>query len=128
MNRTEALAASESFDVDERIGSIAYIGNIDDDECRRAMIRLLTDCNIAVCEAAGKYLVDRNDLQSALLLFAGIAVSSEQQGAWVLWQIRNAWTAGLFDLERFSAEITGDGDFLSRSGLHDVLRWLGLEP
>lgn len=127
MNRTEALIASDSFDWRERLGSIAYIGGFDDDECRRAMVRLLTDSDIAVCNQAGKFLVQRNDVKAAELLFIGIAVSYEQQRAATLWEIRNEWVANRFDLDRFTQALLSDGNFLVRSGVHDVLKWLELE-
>lgn len=119
--------ASDSFVVEERIESISYVGSYDDDECRRAVLRLMTDSEVTVCEETGKYLVQRNDVKSAELLFMGIAVSFEHQRAWTLWMISNAWTAELFDLEEITNEILRDSNFLARVGAHDVLRWIGLE-
>ncbi len=127
MNRAEALLASDSFDVEERLSSIPFISQFDDDECRRAMIWLMTDSDIAVCDAAGEHLVLRNDLKAAEVLFIGIAVSHEQQRAWTLRAISNAWKAGKFELEPLTDAILSEGDFLTRQEVHDVLQWLGLD-
>jgi hypothetical protein len=127
MNRAEALIASDSFDFRDRLRSIPYVGKYGDDDCRRAMVRLLTDIETRVCEEAGRFLIALNEVAAAELLFIGLAVSYEQQRAQILWEIRNAWKSGKFDLEGISDSILGDGDFLSRSGVHDVLQWLGLD-
>lgn len=127
MNRTEALTASDSFDWKERLRSIRFVGEYDDDECRRAIVRLLTDKDVAVCDESGRYLVEKNEVKAAELLFTGIAISNEHQSAWTLREIRNAWKEGRFDLEQITDVILSEGDFLSRSGVRDVLRWLGLD-
>lgn len=128
MNRDEALRASKSDDWVTRIMAIPYIGEHFDDECRRAMILLMADReDLAVCYEAGRYLVSRNDLESAETLFTGLAISDEAQRFRTLREVQGAHVTGQFDIERFSSSIYGGPNFLARSGLRDVLRWLNLD-
>jgi len=127
MNRTEALAASDSFDVGERLKSIVFVAMFEDDECMRAVVRLLTDENVEVCAEMGKHLLQKNELSAAELLFTGIAISDEQQRFRTLWEIKNASHFGEFEIERFGREILDKSNFLARCGLRDVLEWLHID-
>lgn len=119
--------ASDSFNVEERLESIPFIGGFNDDDCWRAILRLMTDENVAVCAEMGKYLVARNDGQASELLFMGIALSDDQQVFRTLWEIKDAHLSGHFDIKRFKSEILTNSNFLARCGLRDVLEWLRLD-
>lgn len=124
MNREEALRASDSFDVEERLRSIDSVGQFDDDLSKRAMMRLLTDRNIAVCQAASIYLINRNELDSAVLLFMGLALTTEQQRFGTLLEIKKSRTGKTFGFDRISKDILSGDNFLARVGVNDVLEWL----
>ena len=64
-----------------RLRSIGFVGAYDGDECRRAVLRLSADRDIATCDEMGEYLVQKNDVKAADLLYMVIAINFKQQHA-----------------------------------------------